>query len=122
MEHEEQAERSGQPADQRDVPHGHEGSDREGGQVGVGVGGLGGGERGGTQSDQGRGYGAEGGSAREESTEQDMPHGDEASEREGGQVGVGSGGLGGEEWSGRRGESSGQGDDKADAPEETTER
>jgi hypothetical protein len=40
--------------DEQDMPHGHEGSDRPGGQVGVGVGGLGGGQSGGTQSDQGR--------------------------------------------------------------------
>ncbi|MDQ2761656.1 MAG: hypothetical protein M3Y17_14835 [Actinomycetota bacterium] len=99
----------GQQPEEQDMPHGHEGSDREGGQVGVGVGGLGGAEPGGTQSDQGRGYGAEGGSARD--LQEDMPHGHEGSDREGPQVGVGTGGLGGQEWSGRREESSGQGDE-----------
>jgi hypothetical protein len=97
-----------------DMPHGHEGSDRtteESGQVGVGVGGLGGGQPGGTMTDQGRGYGAEGGAARKESAEEDMPHAHEGQERGGAEVGAGSGGLGGQEWSGRREESSGQGDD-----------
>lgn len=95
-------------SDGQDMPHEHEGSERPGGEVGVGSGGLGGGEPGGTQSDQGRGYGAEGGSERKLS--QDMPHEHEGSDRPGPQVGVGVGGLGGQEWSGRREESSGQGD------------
>ncbi|MDQ6730043.1 MAG: hypothetical protein M3022_07050 [Actinomycetota bacterium] len=59
MEHEEQA--GSERESSEGMPYGHEGSEREGGQVGVGTGGLGGGTPGGTQSDQGRGYGAEGG-------------------------------------------------------------
>ncbi len=110
MEHEEQA-RSERESGSEDMPHGHEGSEREGGQVGAGAGGLGGDTPGGTQSDQGRGYGAEGGPARQEfSGEQEMPHGHEGSDRAGPQVGVGVGGLGGREWPGRREEASGQGD------------
>lgn len=42
----------GEKPEEQDMPHGHEGSDRPGGQVGVGVGGLGGGQPGGTQSDK----------------------------------------------------------------------
>jgi hypothetical protein len=104
---------AGQESEEQDMPHGHEGSERPGGQVGVGVGGLGGGQPGGTQSDQGRGYGGEGGSERQSrDREQETPHGHEGSDRgDGGQVGVGTGGLGGREWSGRREESSGEGDD-----------
>lgn len=109
-------------SEQDDAPHGHEGSDRPGGQVGVGVGGLGGGEQGGTQSDQGRGYGAEGGSARQESSgQQEMPHGHEGSDRSGPQVGVGTGGLGGQEWPGRRAESSGEGDEEPGVSEDASE-
>jgi len=106
----------GQDSDSEDdMPHGGKGSDRPGGQVGVGTGGLGGEEPGGTQSDQGRGYGAEGGSARQEfSGEQDMPHAGKGSDRPGAQVGVGTGGLGGQEWSDRREESSGEGDEESD--------
>jgi hypothetical protein len=119
MASDEQEDRS---AAQEDTPHGHEGSDRPGGQIGVGVGGLGGGEKGGTQSDQGRGYGAEGGSARRESSDEpDMPHGHDGSDRPGPQVGVGTGGLGGQEWPGRHAESSGQGDEESDAEDSSAE-
>ncbi len=116
METEEPGTDPGQESGEQDMPHAHEGSDRPGGQVGVGVGGLGGGQPGGTQTDQGRGYGAEGGAGRQSSDrQQETPHGHEGSDRtdsgQGGQVGVGSGGLGGQEWSGRREESSGQGDE-----------
>jgi hypothetical protein len=111
MEREEQGSSSPQDSEGQ-APHGHEGSEREGGPVGVGVGGLGGGESGGSQSDQGRGYSAEGGSARKDAEDEEgMPHGHEGSDRPGPQVGVGTGGLGGKEWSNRREESSGQGDE-----------
>lgn len=113
MEREEFSEQDRDSPD--DMPHGHEGSDREGGQVGVGVGGLGGGEPGGSTTDQGRGYGAEGGSARQESLEsEEMPHAHEGSDRPGPQVGVGVGGLGGQEWANRREQSGGQGDAQDD--------
>jgi hypothetical protein len=50
-----------------------------------------------------------------------MPHGHEGSDRPGPQVGVSTGGLGGQEWAGRRAESSGQGDEESDAEESSAE-
>ncbi len=43
-----------------------------------------------------------------------MPHAGKGSDRPGAQVGVGTGGLGGQEWSDRREESSGEGDEESD--------
>lgn len=118
MESEEQGTTS---EESEDTPHNLDGTQQLGGpQIGGGVGGLGGDAPGGTMTDQGRGYGAEGGAARQDAEgEQGAPQGLEGQERGGAEVGAGSGGLGGQEATDeRREESSGQGDD---ADEESSE-
>lgn len=53
------------------------------------------------------------GPGQEADSQGEMPHEHQGSDRPGGQVGVGTGGLGGQEQGGRREESSGQGDEES---------
>jgi hypothetical protein len=94
MQNEEQGGGSGKESDQPDEQsQGTQHKDESGGQITGGVGGLGGAQRGGSESDQGRGTGAESGKI---GRSQDGPGGGSEGGGYGGQGG-GSQGQGGDE-------------------------